>query len=254
MKEFWEEQARKYGEEIAAVNFDPNTHKIAAKILGELIEDGRKVADLGCGNGRALIDLAAVRPQGEFIGYDFAESMVEVAETRRKKLGLQNVRFFCFDATSESLPDGAEGAFDILLGKRLLINIKGEPRKRVLNNIAKMLTKDGRYVMVECFLEPLDRINDIRQRLGLDRIVVRDFNNYLPEYFMTEVEQLFSIEKTIDIGSLYYFISRVFNAYLSEGRPDYMAPINQLAMRLTMDGINPMQGLAPEITHVLRKL
>jgi hypothetical protein len=70
---------------------------------------------------------------------------------------------------------------------------------------------------------------------------------------MEEVRRLFTVEQAIDRGSLYYFISRVFNAFLSEGKPDYHAPINQLAGRLVQSGVRPMTGYSPEVAYVLKK-
>jgi SAM-dependent methyltransferase len=207
---------------------------------------------MGCGNGRALIDLATARPNGRFVGYDFAENMVRVAETRRQKLGLGNVRFACFDAT-DALPADVLGTFDMVLGKRLLINIKGPAKAKVLKNLADMLRPSGTYIMIECFDAPLQRINHIRVGLGLDRIVVRSFNEYLMDEFLDEVRRLFTVERLVDRASLYYFISRIFNAHLSAGKPDYHAPINQLAARLVLQGVHPMTGYSPEVAYVLKK-
>jgi SAM-dependent methyltransferase len=253
MKEFWEEQAIKHGEDVAAVNFDPVQEQLVADLLNEIVPDSVAVADLGCGNGRTLIDLAPARPAAHFVGYDFAENMVRVAESRRLKLGLNHVQFTCFDATAPEPPSGAIGAFDVVLGKRLLINVKGPAKTRALQNIHAMLKDGGTYIMVECFVEPLQRINAIRSGLGLDAIVVRSFNEYLTEGFMDEVRRLYTVELAIDRGSLYYFISRVFNAFLSEGKPDYHAPINQLAGRLVQSGVRPMTGYSPEVAYVLKK-
>jgi ubiquinone/menaquinone biosynthesis C-methylase UbiE len=252
MKEFWEKQAIEHGDNVAAVNFDPIQEDLVVELLNEIVPDGMAVADMGCGNGRALIELAVARPNGRFVGYDFAENMVSVAEARRQKFGLSNVRFACFDAT-DALPSDAIGAFDIVLGKRLLINVKGPTKLKALKNIADMLKPGGTYIMVECFDEPLQRINKIRAGLGLERIVVRSFNEYLIESFIDEVRTLFTVERIVDRDSLYYFISRIFNAYLSGGKPDYHAPINQLAGRLVHEGVRPMTGYSPEVTYVLKK-
>lgn len=253
MKEFWEEQALKHGEGVAAVNFDPVEDEFAATLLEELVSDNLAVADLGCGNGRTLHALAQHYPEGKFIGYDFAENMVRVAENRRQNVGLNNLHFQQFDATAQTLPTGASGAFDIVIGKRLLINIKGTAKRQALKNIYDMLKSGGTYIMIECFIEPLERINDIRASLELERITEKHFNEYLTSAFLKEIDRYFTVEKVLDIGSLYYFISRVFNAYLSAGNPDYFAPINKLASKLVLSGIRPMQGYAPEVTHVLKK-
>jgi ubiquinone/menaquinone biosynthesis C-methylase UbiE len=253
MKEFWEKQALEHGEDAAAVNFDPLEDKFASALLEELIPDGLCVADLGCGNGRTVIDLAQSRPRATFVGYDYAENMVRVAENRRKAAALNKIRFLCFDASSELLPEDARNAFDIVIGKRILINIKGGPKRQALKNVYDMLRPNGKFIMIECFVEPLERINVIRAGLGLEQITVRPFNEYLTRAFLNEVEILFTVEQFLDVGSLYYFISRVFNAYLSDGKPDYFAPINQLASKLVLSGLRPMQGYAPEVTYVLKK-
>ena len=253
VKEFWEEQARKCGEDVTAVNFDVLSDDFAGIVFDEIVADGMTVADVGCGNGRNIIELAAKRPNGRFFGYDFAETMISVAEARRERLGLSNVKFAVFDATSPRPPEGTEGAFDLVIGKRLLINIKGPAKGRVLRNVHAMLKDGGAYVMSECFVEPLARVNEIRSRLGLERIEIKSFNEYLSQAFMQDVGVWFTVERQVDIDSLYYFISRVFNAYLSNGNPDYMAPINKLAAKLVEMGVRPMQGFSPEYAHVLRK-
>jgi len=253
MKSFWEEQARKHGQGVAAVNFDPLQEEFAMSLLEELVPDGIAVADVGCGNGRTVIDLVPGRPAARFAGYDFAESMVQVAEERRKELKIENARFFTFDATATALPAGAGHAFDMVIGKRLLINIKGNAKRQALRNIYDMLRDGGTYLMIECFIDPLERTNDARQALGLDRIKVKEFNEYLSAEFLKEVDRYFTTERVIDVASLYYFVSRVFNAALTDGPPDYFAPINQVAAKLTQAGVRPLAGYAPEVTYVLRK-
>jgi len=252
-KGFWEEQARKHGQGVAAVNFDPIQEELMTSLLEELVPDGRAVADVGCGNGRTLLDLVPNRRAGKFVGYDFASTMVDVAEERRKELKLDNVRFHTFDATAPALPDGARNAFDMVLGKRLLINIKGDAKRQALQNIYDMLREGGTYLMIECFIEPLERTNEARKVLGLDRIGVKDFNEYLTADFMMEVERKFTVERMADVASLYYFVSRVFNAALSEGKPDYFAPINKIAAQLMQAGVQPISGYAPEVAYVLKK-
>jgi ubiquinone/menaquinone biosynthesis C-methylase UbiE len=253
MKEFWEEQALKFGEDVAAVNFDPIEDQFGAALLEGLVPDNVSVADLGCGNGRNLLALAKARPNGTFVGYDFAENMVSVAESSRQHAGLVNVRFEQLDATTPMLPHNAKNAFEVVVGKRVLINIKGDTKLQALRNIHDMLRADGTYIMTECFIEPLNRINEIRILLRLERISVKSFNEYLTDEFLTEIKRHFTVDRFIDMGSLYYFISRIFNAYLTEGAPDYFAPINQLASKLVLSGVRPLQGYAPEVTYVLKK-
>ena len=253
VKAFWEKQARDLGEDVTAVNFDRLSDDLEIPVFEELVADGLDVADFGCGNGRNITELAARRPAGQFAGYDFAENMVAVAEARRQRLNLSNLRFAVYDATSGDIPAGTREHFDIVIGKRLLINISGPAKLQALRNIHAMLREGGTYIMCECFFEPLERINAIREALDLDPIPVKPFNEYLTQSFLPEVEKLFTVEKVVDFASLYYFASRIFNAYLSGGKPVYNAPINQLAARLGHMGVRAMQGYSPEYIHVLKK-
>ena len=253
MKDFWEDQARKHGEAVAAVNFDPLQEELMTEFLQELVPDGLVVADIGCGNGLTLIDLAQRRPNGSFAGYDFAVGMVRVAERRRKKLALNNVSFSTFDATSASLPARTGDSFDMIIGKRLLINIKGDAKRQALQNVYGMLRDGGIYVMIECFIEPLERTNAAREVLGLDRIRVNNFNEYLTIDFLSEIDRYFFVERSVDVASLYYFVSRVLNAALTEGKPDYFSSINKMAAKLVQSNIRPMSGYAPEVAYVLKK-
>ena len=241
-------------ERSRAVNFDPIDNEFAPRIIERLVPDGVAVCDVGCGNGRTTLDLASSRPNGSFVGCDFSENMIASAEEARGEAGIGNVNFRVFDATTPSLPQDMRGEFDLVLTKRLLINVKGQAKRRVLENIHSMLKVGATYILIECFDAPLERINDIRNVIGLDRIRVRPFNEYLnDEIFKEIIDGLFEEIERIDYSSLYYFISRIFNAGLSEGEPAYDAPINLLAARLVKAGVNPIQGYSPEVAYVLRR-
>jgi SAM-dependent methyltransferase len=253
-KVFWNEQARKYGTDTQAVNFDPIDNEFAFRIIERFVPDGVTVCDFGCGNGRTTLDLASSRPNGRFVGCDFSENMIASSEKARAEAGITNVNFHVLDATTPSLPEGMQGRFDVVLTKRLLINVKGPAKRRVVENVHSMLKAGAIYILIECFDAPLERVNNIRDVIGLKRIRVRPFNEYLNDRAFEEIiNGLFEEIERIDYSSLYYFISRIFNAGLSEGDPAYDAPINLLAARLIKAGVNPIQGYSPEVAYVLRR-
>jgi len=252
MREFWENQALKYKEDVMAVNFDPLGEDLELFFLEKHFQDGEKVCDIGCGNGRTILHLARQKKDTEFFGVDFAEGMIDIANSSKKAEGVDNVHFMRVDATDD-LKSIFDFKFDKVMTKRLLINIKGPEKFKAVENIGGMLKDRGIYIMTECFMEPLQRINEIRKQLSLDEITVKHFNEYLSADFLREINGSFEVEETIDFQSLYYFVSRVFNAALSEGNPDYHAPMNMLALDLIKKGINPIKGYSPEVMHILRK-
>ncbi len=71
---------------------------------------GGRVADVGCGTGIALIELAKAFPRSEFHGYDTSEHALRRAEANRKEARLEGVVFH--NAAPEPLP--AEGNFDLV--------------------------------------------------------------------------------------------------------------------------------------------
>lgn len=254
MKDFWEKQAKDYKFDVKAVNFDPVEEELELQFLDNLVENKGVICDIGCGNGRTLLTLANRKPDSIFYGLDFIDDMIAVANEQKHSTGLQNVNFNVSDATDENMKKLFDFKFDQIISKRLLINIHGiENKIKVVENVHSMLKENGTYIMVECFIEPLNEINRIRKFLNLNEIKVKHFNEYLNYEFLNEIHDLFEIEQKIDFESLYYFTSRIYNAYLSEGEPDYHAPINHLSAELIKNGVNAMTGYSPEIIYILKK-
>jgi len=252
-KDFWTNQAKEYKFDVKAVNFDPLEEELEFYFLENLIDDKELIFDLGCGNGRTLLELAKKKLNSTFVGVDFVEEMIAIAQEQKKFIDVSNVDFYVADASSEKIRKMFCLKFDKVITKRLLINLKGENKFKAIENIHSVLKEKGIYIMTECFIEPLNRINGIRKSLNLEEIKVRPFNEYLHHEFLEEISDLFIIRNKIDFGSQYYFMSRIYNAYLAEGKPDYYAPINKLAVELTKKGITGEGGYSPEIIFVLEK-
>jgi 2-polyprenyl-3-methyl-5-hydroxy-6-metoxy-1,4-benzoquinol methylase len=67
------------------------------------LERGSRVADVGCGAGVALIEMARAFPGSEFHGYDISKHALERAEENSRAAGVANVSFH--DASRDPLPD-----------------------------------------------------------------------------------------------------------------------------------------------------
>ena len=80
------------------------------------LEAGARVADIGCGGGVALLEMARAYPNSEFHGYDISAHALERAETNRTESGVENAEFH--DATQDPLPGDASfhfvTTFDVL--------------------------------------------------------------------------------------------------------------------------------------------
>lgn len=78
--------------------------------VAERLRAGGRAADVGCGAGVALLELAHAFPAAEFHGYDTSDLALARAEQNRVAAGAANVTFH--QAARESLPDAP--AFDLI--------------------------------------------------------------------------------------------------------------------------------------------
>jgi SAM-dependent methyltransferase len=102
-----------------------------------------RVADVGCGSGRALIKLAGAFPNSEFVGYDAFEGQLARARENAERAGVgDRIRFELLDAAA-GLPE----RFDVITTFDV-IHDAVEPRS-LLRAIHAALEPDGRYVMLE---------------------------------------------------------------------------------------------------------
>jgi 2-polyprenyl-3-methyl-5-hydroxy-6-metoxy-1,4-benzoquinol methylase len=72
---------------------------------------GAAVADVGCGAGVALLEMAKAFPASEFHGYDISQHALERAEMNRVEAGIANAHFH--DAASDPLP--SEPTYDFVV-------------------------------------------------------------------------------------------------------------------------------------------
>lgn len=66
--------------------------------LTDRLERGIRAVDIGCGRGRALVELASWYPNSTFVGYDLSEEAIQYARETAAARGLENVAFHAIDA------------------------------------------------------------------------------------------------------------------------------------------------------------
>lgn len=108
--------------------------------LGEKLEAGIDVLDVGCGSGCALIRLAAAFPASRFVGFDFCEEAIDKANALAEAEGLKNVRFAVKDVTDLGTDEfDLVTAFDAIHDQR-------DPHT-VLQEIQRVLRGEGIFLM-----------------------------------------------------------------------------------------------------------
>lgn len=118
-------------------NFLVRTGVPAIAGLEEKLAAGAKVADVGCGAGAALIELARAFPRAELHGYELSRHALARAEENKRAAGVSNVSFH--HVSEEPLP--ADGSFALALTFDCLHDMTHP--ERALAAIRKALAPDG---------------------------------------------------------------------------------------------------------------
>ncbi|GIW43073.1 MAG: SAM-dependent methyltransferase [Candidatus Binatia bacterium] len=112
------------------------------------LEAGAKVADIGCGAGVALVQMATAFPNSEFHGYDISRHALERAAKNIEAAGLSNVVLHCESA--EALPP--DHSFDLVTAFDCIHDM---PRPRaVLRAVRECLKPDGVFFIADINARP----------------------------------------------------------------------------------------------------
>ncbi len=179
---------------------------------------GAKVADVGCGSGRALLEIARAYPRSELRGYDSSELAIRAAREHLAASGLANVAFhhaaakalepdasFDFILTWDCLhdmtdPAGAMRAIRAALkpdGTWLIVDINGRPSPEqnhdhplggllygfsILDCLGCGTSADGGAGLGTLGL-PEAAARRMSAEAGFTRFTVRDFGNPLNSFY-----------------------------------------------------------------------
>jgi ubiquinone/menaquinone biosynthesis C-methylase UbiE len=247
---YWREQAERYGIDPVASWSDIHAIELELNEMRRRIADGQKVLDVGCANGFTTLRLAATR-RIEILGVDYAPEMIEQARVALDALGGDvgaRVSFAVADATALELPPDS---FDVLLIKRVLINLGSWKRQlTALDECIRVLRPGGRLLLSEATIQNWEALNRFRGEWGLEPVPVPDFNLYLDrEQLVSALADRGRLVEVSDFSSSYYVGTRVLKPLLREAlgrgpeaaRPD--TEINRWFSRLPAAGDYGIQVL-----------
>ena len=116
--------------------------------LCDRLRAGAQVADVGCGGGVALLEMAKAFPASQFHGYDISRHALARAEANRVAAGVSNA--FFHDAHTDALP--RDHRFDFVTTFDCLHDMT-DP-ERVIHEIRAALAEDGIWLVADIKARP----------------------------------------------------------------------------------------------------
>jgi ubiquinone/menaquinone biosynthesis C-methylase UbiE len=200
--------------------------------ISQLIKGNESICDIGCNNGYCDFKLLSLFSEITIVGIDFSDKLIFQAQESLKKSTYKNrAEFKTGNILDQStLP---EKKFDIILIKRVLINIAEEKDQILaLKNAKELLKEDGKIILSEAVEENWVRLNRLRKEFGLDGLNQPWHNKYLNDIVIKYIYSHFNVESDNDYSSSYYIFSRVFHPWIQKinmvNSLEYMSEINRL--------------------------
>lgn len=232
IKDFWNNQGKKFKESHWASWGDFYMIDLEIKLISEQIEERRQILDVGCANGFSAFKQLEANPNIKMIGVDFAEKMIDAA---KKELEEKYDHFqdrIQFDVGDICDLDFEDEFFDLAYSTRVLINLPNwELQKKGIDEMIRVIKKDGKAILLESFWEPLNLLNAMRALKSLSPLVEHDFNRYLKisnvDSYLSSLGLQF---RRVDFSSIYYLGSRFLRELVTDidQYEGYSNPINEI--------------------------
>jgi SAM-dependent methyltransferase len=152
--------------------------------IKQMLEKGINFLDIGCGNGRLIIQLAALFTNSRFTGVEPSLYGINVATKNIEQLGLKD-RVFVENLGGEELQYKEE--FEVACMTVVFHEINPKIRFKALENIYNALKKGGRLIIFD-FSYP-ERFDDFKNP-DYGSVIIHQFNETsLGAVFLTLTEQ-----------------------------------------------------------------
>lgn len=231
LKDIYETIALTNDERTTAADFHLRDLEIDFAL--EYIRDGDILLDVGCGPGVALTQYASKRKIKAY-GIDYAENMIEFAKKRIN----EHLPIYVQHASVLELPFD-DNSFDIITSHRCLMALLDwELQCKALLEIRRVLKPGGKLILMEGTFDGLDRLNDYRQKFGLDMIEADGRDRLMTLKFREQqllsfMESHYELLRTQRFG-MYYFLTRIVQPlFVAPDKPRYDHKLNEIAKKIS---------------------
>lgn len=232
--DFWVERLKKNPERQVCTN-DVAFDDVEDNEILKRVENNKSILEVGCGNGVLYSKLNKKLNNFKYIGIDFVEELIDVC---KNKSNSNEHDFFQLDMTDIN-NETFDQKFDYIITKRAIQNVLEEKLQiQTIENLGHFLKDDGLMILVESSADAQNRLNTVREKYDLPRIIP-PFHNL---FFNDDKIENYSFQsvKLMEISpfaSDFYYITRLIYAryaknFLKE-KTTYDHPLEKIAISMS---------------------
>ena len=233
--DYWNLRARK---KILKCTNDVNLETNEISVFLSIIKNKKNVLDIGCGEGELLRNLKK-KNNCNCYGIDFSRNLIKIAKQKSKK-----INYYCIDMNKLKDEFKVKKKFDYIITKRSIQNLTSwKDQKKFINQLKFFSGPKTKILLMESSNDGLRKINDVRNKLKLKKIIKPWHNLYLEDSKLKKTN--FNGIKLVNIKELfstYYFTSRVLNAAINP-KPRYNDLLNLKGWKLPQNTIEGFSQL-----------
>jgi SAM-dependent methyltransferase len=244
IKQFWEQEAREWGESPQVTIRDHYFRLHELHTLIGVIPRVERLLDVGCGTGFGTIYFA--RRAAHTLGVDFSENMIRWARrlisdaAYRAKIGELSLLWPLEPPAGElefavadilNLETRISG-FGCISGQRILINLPTHDQQiRALGNLRAVAAPGATLVLVEATQEGHARTDAYRQRFGLPILEKYWHNNYVFSARSDEWTEVgWRLERVLHFDTYVLLSKVIYPAALGQDNCKFLSGANAAAM------------------------
>ena len=226
------------GKKILKCTNDINLETNEIGIFLSIIKNKKNILDIGCGDGELLRNLEK-KNKCNCYGIDFSQNLIKIARKKSK-----NINYYCIDMNKIKDEFKVKIKFDYIITKRSIQNLTSwKDQKKFINQLKFFSNPKTKILLMESSNNGLRKINDMRNKLKLKKIIKPWHNLYFEDSRLKKTK--FNGIKLVNIKELfstYYFTSRVLNAAINP-KPSYNDLLNLTGWKLPQNAIEGFSQL-----------
>ena len=228
--DFWVERLKKNQERQVCTN-DIAFDDVEDNEILKRVQSNKSILEIGCGNGVLYSKLSNKLNNFSYLGTDFVKDLVNVCKKRSISKDHNFIQLDMTDIDNSTF----DKKYDFIISKRAIQNVLEERLQiQTIEKLSHFLKDDGLMILVESSATAQNRLNIVREKYNLDKIIPPFHNLFFDDEKIKNhnFKNLKLVEISPFASDFYYITRLVYARYAKEflnEKPTYDHPLEKIA-------------------------